>query len=162
VAASTVAAVKMCGGAEGPTFHLGQAEHRVLGGDDHIGIADQADPAADTEPVHGGDDGNFAFVDGFEGRETTPVGVDQRGEPRRSLHLLDVHAGVEPASLGAQDHHVGGAIAARGGDGVRQLEPPSGRDRVDRRVVDRHRHDAGFDGGRRDRHGTPGGRSKGT
>jgi len=36
------------GGAERPAVDLGQAEHRVVGRDDAVGVADQADAAAEA------------------------------------------------------------------------------------------------------------------
>ena len=135
---------------------LRQSERRIVGGDDHVGVTHQADPAADTEAVHRRDHRDRAFVDRLERGEAAPVGVDQRGEAGGALHLLDVDTGVEAASLGPQDHRVGGGVPAGVGDRVGQVEPAAGRDRVDRWIVDGHSNDAGFDGPRRDCHGTPG------
>ena len=110
-------------GPERSALHLGQPERRVVGGDDDVGVAHQSDPAADAEPVHRGDHRDRTLVDRFERREAPAVRVDQRGEPRGALHLLDVHTGVEAAALGAQDHHVGIHVAAGIGDGVGEFEP---------------------------------------
>ena len=117
-------------------------------------VADQADAAADAEAVDRRDDGHLALVHRAERVEAAAVGVDERGEALGVLHLLDVDAGVEAAALGAQDHHVGAAVAARGGDGVAEFEPAARRDGVDRRVVDGDRDDARFDGLGGDRHAT--------
>ena len=43
------------GRAERAALHLGQAERRVVGGDDDVGVADQADAAADAEAVDRGE-----------------------------------------------------------------------------------------------------------
>ena len=51
------------GRAECAALHLGEAERRVVGGDDDVGVADQADAAADAESVDGGDDGHLALID---------------------------------------------------------------------------------------------------
>ena len=102
---------------------LGQAEGRVVGGDDDVGVADQPDAAADAEAVDRGDDRNLALVHRAESVEASAVGVDQRGEAFGVLHLLDVDAGVEAAALGAQDHHVGAPVAACFSDGVAEFEP---------------------------------------
>ena len=140
------------GRAEGAALHLGQPERRVVGGDDDVGVADQADAAAHAEAVDRGDDRHRALVHRAERLEAAAVGVDQCGEALGVLHFLDVHAGVEPAALGAQDHHVGGLVAARGRDGVGEFEPSAGRDRVDGRVVDGDRDDARLDRLGGDRH----------
>ena len=88
------------GGAERAAVDLGQAEGGVVGGDDDVGVADQADAAAEAEAVDGGDDRHRALVDGGEGGVAAPVGADQGVEALGGLHLLDVDAGVEAAALG--------------------------------------------------------------
>ena len=97
---------EVCGSAECAAVDLGEGEDRVVGSDDHVRVADESDTAADTESVDGHDDGYSTVVDGREGRGATAVGGDQRVESLGGLHLLDVDAGVESASLGSQDHHV--------------------------------------------------------
>ena len=92
------------GGAERAAVDLGEAEVGVVAGDDHVGVADQADAAADAEAVHRGDHRHRAVVDRGEGGEAALVGADQRVEALGVLHLLDVDAGVEAAALGAQHH----------------------------------------------------------
>ena len=103
------------GGAECAAVDLGQSEDGVVGRDDHVGVADQADAAADAEAVDRGHHGHGAVVDGGEGGGAAAVGVDQRAVAVGGLHFLDVDAGVEPASLRSQDHHVGVRIPARVG-----------------------------------------------
>ena len=125
------------GGAERPPVHLGQAEHRIVGGDDAVGVAHQADPAAHAEPVHRGDHGDRALVDGVERDVATAVGGQQVVEPLEVLHLLDVDARVESPALGPEDHDVDVGVAARGEDLLAEFEPSRGRDGVDRWVVDR-------------------------
>ena len=122
VAASTVAAVKnsrriMCCGtsrdrwvarAERAALHLGQPERRVVGGDDHVGVADQADAAAHAEAVDRGDHRHRALV-------------APRGTPRSSPRLASMSAvkpsvfcislmstpALKPAALSSQDHRRG-------------------------------------------------------
>ena len=73
------------GRTEGTAFHLGQPEGGVVGGDDHVGVAHQADPAADAEPVDGRNDRHRALVHRAERLEAAAVGVDQRAvSPRCS------------------------------------------------------------------------------
>ena len=95
------------GRAERAPLHLGEPERRVVGGDDHVGVADQADAAAHAEAVDGGHDRHLALIHRAERVEAAAVGVDERGETLGVLHLLDVDACVEAATLGAQDHDVG-------------------------------------------------------
>ena len=137
----------MGGRAERATLHLGQPEGGVVGGHDDVGVADQADAAADAESVDRRDHRHCAFVDRAEGGEAAAVGVDERGESLGALHLLDVHPGVEAAALGPQDHRVGFGVCAGGRDGVGEFEPAARRDGVDGRVVDGDRDYARFGGG---------------
>ena len=125
------------GGAEGAAVHLGQAEHRIVRGDDAVGVAHQADPAADAEAVDGGNHGDRALVDGVERHVAAAVGGEQVVESLEVLHLLDVDARVEPAALGPQDHHVHLGVAPRGEDLLTEFEPSRRGDGVDRGVVDR-------------------------
>ena len=80
VAASTVAAVKnkpphhvlrhqpgqVGGRAERAALDLGQPELRVVGCDDDVGVADQADATTDAESVDRRDNGDLAFIDRAE------------------------------------------------------------------------------------------------
>ncbi len=68
---------------------------------------------AHAEPVHGDDDGDRTVVDGAEGGGASAVGADQGVEAVGRLHLLDVDARVEAATLCAQHHHVRGRVPAR-------------------------------------------------
>ena len=63
---------------------LGQSERGVVGGHDDVGVADQTDAAAETEPVHRRDDRDGALVHRGESREATAVGADERIESLRS------------------------------------------------------------------------------
>ena len=83
------------GGAERAPVDLGQAEGGVLGGHHDVGVAGQADPAAQAEALDGGDDRHLAVVDGGEGGGAAPVDPDQ-GLVALGLDLLDVHPGAEP------------------------------------------------------------------
>src|SRR4051794_22235499 len=67
-------------GTERTLLDLGQAEGRVVGGDDDVGVSGETDAPAETEPVHRGDDGNRAVVDGCESGVATPVGTHERSE----------------------------------------------------------------------------------
>ena len=91
------------GGAERTPVDLGQAEGGVVGGDDDVGVADEADAAAEAEAVDGGDHRDRALVDGGEGGVAAAVGADEGVEALGGLHLLDVDAGVEAPALGPQD-----------------------------------------------------------
>src|SRR3954453_22826702 len=74
---------------------LGQAEGRVVGRDDDVGVAGETDAPPEAEPVHRGDDGNRAVVDRGESGVATSVGTHKRREALGLLHLLDVDARVE-------------------------------------------------------------------
>ena len=65
------------GGAERAPVDLGQPEGGVVGGDDDVGVADQADAAAEAEPVDRGDDRHLALVDGLERGVAAGVGADE-------------------------------------------------------------------------------------
>jgi len=119
---------------------LGHPEVGVVAGDHTVGVADQADPATQAEAVDRGDHRYGALVDGLERRVAALVGADQRVEPGGVLHLLDVDAGVEAASLGTQDDHVGGHVLARLVEGCCDVEPALHRECVDRGMA--HRDDA--------------------
>ena len=84
---------------------------------------------------------NISSVRG-EGRVAPAVGSDERGVPLGRLHLLDVDAGVEAASVRAEDHDPHRGIGAQRPHEVGQLEPPGHRQRADRRVVHHHLGDA--------------------
>nr|BFE78655.1 hypothetical protein GCM10020093_012560 [Planobispora longispora] len=120
------------GGPERAALHLGQAEVGVLGGDHDVGVAGQADAAAQAEPVHGRDHRDLALVDGRERGVAAPVRPHQRLEPGGGLHLLDVHPGVEAPALRAQHHDAGLRIAPGLPYGPRQVEPALDGQRVDR------------------------------
>ena len=57
------------GGTERAAVDLGKAEGGVVGGDDHVGVADQPDPAAEAVAVDGRDHRHRAVVHGREGGE---------------------------------------------------------------------------------------------
>ena len=99
------------GGAERALVDLGHAEVGVVAGDDAVGVADQADAAAEAEAVDRGDHRHRALVDGLEGGVAALVGADQGVEAGGVLHLLDVDAGVEAVALGAQHDHLGRRVA---------------------------------------------------
>ena len=73
----------MGGRAERAAVDLGQAEGRVVARDDDVGVADQADAAAEAEALHRGDDRHLALVDGGERGEAAAVRADQRVVARR-------------------------------------------------------------------------------
>ena len=64
------------GAAHRAAVDLGQREVGVVGREDHVARAADADAAAEHEAVHGGDHRHPAVVDGAEGRSS-------RGSPRR-------------------------------------------------------------------------------
>ena len=130
----------MGGRPECTAIDFGQAEGRVLTRDDHVGVADEPDAAAQAEAVHGGDDRDLALVDSSERGEAAAVGADQGGEPRIGLDLLDVDAGVEAAALGAEHDRADLLIGPGSPERVGEREPARHRQRVHRRVVD---HDLG-------------------
>ena len=143
------------GGTEGAAVDLRDTEVRVVARHHAVGVADQADPAAQAEAVDRRDDRDRALVDRLERRVAAPVGADQGVEAAGALHLLDVDAGVEAATLGAQDHHVGGRVATGLVEGGRQVEPALHGERVDRRGVHRDHPDAAVPGRGGDDHGVP-------
>ncbi len=132
---------------------LGEAEDRVVGRDDDIGVSDEADAAADAEAVHGDDHGNLAVVDRGEGRGTTVVGGDEGVVTLGGLHFLDVDARVEASALGSEDHDVRLRVLTGGEDRVGQVEPRLRGEGVHRGEVDGDRGDTGAVGGRGDAHG---------
>ena len=69
---------QMGGRAERAPVQLGQAEGGVLGRHDRVGVADQADAAAQAEAVHRRDHRDLALVDRRERRVAAAVGADQR------------------------------------------------------------------------------------
>ncbi len=128
---------QMGGGAERTPVDLGEPEGGVVGGHHDVGVADDADAAAEAEAVHGGDHGDLAVVDGGEGGRAAPVHPDQRLVPL-GLDLLDVHAGAEPPALGAHHDHPHRRDRAGRQHGVGQGEPRRHVERVHGRHVDDH------------------------
>ena len=125
------------GGAERAAVDLGQAEGGVVAGHDDVGVADQADAAAEAEAVHRGDHRDGALVDRRERRVAAAVGADQRVEAGGALHLLDVDAGVEPAPLGRAARRRGRESSdRRSSTASARSNQPCDRQRVDRREVD--------------------------
>ena len=120
------------GRAEGALVDLGYAEEGVVAGHDAVGVADQADAAADAEAVDRGDHRHRALVDRLERREAALVGADQGVEAGGVLHLLDVHAGVEALALGAQHDDMGVQVGAGLVEGGGDVEPALDGQRVDR------------------------------
>ncbi len=125
------------GGAERAPIDFGQAEGRILGGHDDVGIADQSDAPAEAEAVDGGDHRHLAVVDSCERGRAAAVDADEGLVPL-CLDLFDVDAGTEPSPLGSQDHHPDVGILAGPGHGLGQGEPARHVQGVDRRVVDDH------------------------
>ena len=100
------------------------------------------DPAAEAEPVDGGDDRHLALVDGGEGGEAAPVGPDE-GLVAPGLDLLDVDPGAESPTLGPEDDHPVVRHPPGGQHRLGQAEPAGHVEGVDRRMVDDHLGDAG-------------------
>ena len=142
-------------GAECAAVDLRQPEDGALRRDDHVGIADKTDSAADAESVDGDDDRHLAVVDRGERSGAAVVGTDERVESLSCLHLLDVDARVESPTFGPQHHRVGVEIVARGESRVGQLEPRGRRQRVDRRIVDGNGGDTTRRARTGDRHAMP-------
>ena len=120
--------------AKSASVDLGKAERGVGGSHDHVGVARDADPAAEAESVDRRDDGNFALVDGCERRVASAVHADDRLGV--GLELLDVDAGAESLTLRADDHDPDLGIGPRRLGRAGQGEPAGHVQRVDRRNVD--------------------------
>ena len=142
----------MRGRAERAAVDFGKPEIRVVARDDHVGVADQTDAAADAVAVDGHDHRHRAVVHRGEGGKATLVSADQGVEAFGVLHLLDVDAGVEATTLGAEHHDAYGPVLAQLVEGARQLEPTGNRQRIDRRSVDDHLGDTPLVDVRRDPH----------
>ena len=140
------------GGAERAPVDFGKPEVGVVARHDHVGVAHQADSAADAVAVHRRDHRHRAVVHRGERGEATLVRADQGVEALGVLHLLDVDAGVEAASLGAQHDNAYRAVRAQLLEHARQLEPAGDRQRIDRRRVDHQLGDAPLVDVRRDSH----------
>ena len=71
--------------AERAAVDLGQAEGRVVGGDDDVGVAGEADAAAEAEALHRRDHGHLAVVHRAERLVAAPVDPHERsrGSGRR-------------------------------------------------------------------------------
>ena len=131
--------------AERAAVDLGQPEAGVGRGNHDVGVADQTDAAAEAEAVHRGDHRHLALVDRGEGGKTAAVRAEQSLEAGGPLHLLDVHAGVESAALGAQDHDPHVRILAERAHDFGQSEPALYVESVYRRMVDHDLRDAVLD-----------------
>ena len=130
------------GGAEGAAVDLGQAE-RCVGRRDHdVGVADDADAAAEAEAVDRGDHRHLALVHRRE-RGVAPAVHADEGLVARVLQLLDVDPGAEATALGGDDHHAHVGVGAQPAHDARQLEPPVDRQGIDGREVDDDLGDAG-------------------
>ena len=110
----------------------------VVGGNDDVGVADQADASAQAEALHRGHHRHLAVVHGGEGGVAAAIGSDQGVVAFGGLHLLDVDAGAEPPPLRRQHDHPGGPVLAQRPHGVGQGEPGGDVESVDRRDVDDH------------------------
>ena len=137
----------MGGRAERAAVDLGQAEGGVVGGHDDVGVADQADAAAEAEAVDRGDHRHRALVDRGERGEAAPVGADERASKPsvRCISLMSTPA-LKPRPSARRTTTCGCRVVAGGGDRVGELEPAARREGVDRRVVDGDRDDARFGG----------------
>ena len=92
------------GDAERTPVDFGEAERRVVGRDDDVGVAGEPDAAAEAEALHRRDDGHLAVVHGRERLVAAAVHADERVVGRVGGELFDVDAGLEALALGAQDH----------------------------------------------------------
>ncbi len=121
---------------ERSAINLGEAEGRVITGDDDVSIADESDAAAEAETVDRGEDRDRTLVHRGERGVTTPICADERAESGGALHFLDVDARVEAATRGGEHDAVDALIAACADEGIGEVEPPGDGERIDRRVVD--------------------------
>ncbi|GAA3035041.1 hypothetical protein GCM10020000_10620 [Streptomyces olivoverticillatus] len=134
----------MGGGAEGAAVELGQAEDGVVGGDDGIGVAGEADAAAEAEALDGGHHRHLAVVDGGKGRGAALVDVEQGPVAGCALQLLDVDARIEAPPGGGEDDAVDRGVGARGPYRFGEVVPALCGKGVDGRVVDGDDGDARF------------------
>ena len=125
------------GDAERAAVDLGQAERRVVGRDDDVGVPCEADPAAEAEALHRRDHGDLAVVDRGERFVAAAVHLDERFVRRVGRELLDVDTRLESLALRAEDHDAHVVIAAGGPQRVGETEPARDRQCVHRRIVDR-------------------------
>ena len=125
------------GGTEGAAVDLGQAEGGIVGGDHDVGVAGEADAAAEAEALDGRDDGDLAVVYGGEGGVAAAVDADE-GLVALGVDLLDVDAGAEAPAGGTEDDDTVGGHPAGRDEGVGQGEPAGHIERVHRGVVDHH------------------------
>ncbi|MNO87585.1 hypothetical protein D3C76_790080 [compost metagenome] len=126
--------------AHGATVHFRQGEGRALRGDDDVGRAGDADAAAEHEAVHRDDHRHRATMHGLEG--FVVAAVDRDDALRMLVQLLDIDAGAEAATLGADDDDPRLRIGAQGVDAVGQGLPLDAVEGVDRRLVDHEFDDA--------------------
>src|SRR4051794_34577407 len=133
---------EMRGGAERALLHLGQTKGGIGGCNDDVRVSDEADAAAQAEPVHRRDHGNRTLVDGGKRCVTAAVRPDERVESLGRLHLLDVDAGVEAFAFRAEYDTANGSVITRGTQVVCQLEPTRDGEGVDGWHVDDNLGDA--------------------
>ena len=136
----------MGGGTECTAIDLRQSEGGAVAGDDDIGVAHQSDATAQAEAMHCCNDRNCTLIDRGKRLKASPFGPDQRGEPRRALHLLDVDPGVEATSLCAQDCDANGGVFRDAPKDAREVQPALHMQCVDRRSVEHHLGNAVGDG----------------
>src|SRR5262249_7067568 len=122
-------------GAERTAVDLGQPERGVFARDDDVGVAGQADSAAEAEPVNRCDYGDLALVDRGKGGRAPAAHLDQSGEVLAGPELLDVDAGIEAATLGAENNRPHGRIVAESAHRPGEQEPASCRQRVHWRMI---------------------------
>jgi len=122
--------------------HLGLPEGRVLGREDEVARHRQLTPAAEREPVHGGDHRLWDRLD--VGRQALPEAREVlRLLLIHRLHLGDVGARDERAVTGAgEDHHARFAVVPELEEGPMQFRKRLTIQRVAHlRPIDRQRDD---------------------
>ena len=87
----------MRGGTESAPIDFRKAEGGVLGGDDDVGGARDADAAPEAVAVHGGNHRDGAIVDGREGVVAASIHIDDLGSVLGQL--LDVDSGLKPLAF---------------------------------------------------------------
>src|SRR5579871_2719578 len=126
----------MGGDAERTAVDLGQAEGCVVGSDDDVGVAGEAEAAAETETIDGGDDGNGAVIDRGEGFPASAVDLHERFVGGVGGEFLDVDAGLETLALGAQDDRSNLGVTAGCVQRIGERKPARDGQRIHGRVVD--------------------------
>ncbi len=131
-------ALRTAGTGQEAELDLGQAELRRADGDAVMADERDLEAAAERGAVDRGDDRLRAVLD-------RRLDVGQRDAARRLAELTDVGPGDEGTAGADQDDRPNRGIGDRRGDGRREAVADLGRQRVDRRRVQRHDADVAVD-----------------